>query len=135
MQAVLKNLDRSANINRSAKLKRKHFIILHMRLVISRYNQSNWLFFRLDWLSSTLVVKFRFLWSDIFWTLIILYGLNSINQLDMTISLNDKTKSKLKIKNWKFNKKFFEKPKVNANWKSDVYTSRLKFVVCEFKML
>jgi len=36
MQAVMKTLDRKLNINFGAEMKRKHFTLLHMRLVISR---------------------------------------------------------------------------------------------------
>ncbi len=39
MQAVMKTLDRNTNINFGVEMKRKHFTLLHMRLVIFRYVQ------------------------------------------------------------------------------------------------
>jgi len=39
MQAVMEFLDRNTKINFGAEMTRKHFSLLHMRLVIFRYGQ------------------------------------------------------------------------------------------------
>jgi len=41
MQAVMQTLDRNIKINFGTENKHKHFILLHMRLVIFRYAQQN----------------------------------------------------------------------------------------------